>query len=70
MLNFSFHNPTSIHFGSGQIETIGSEIPADAKVLVVYGGGSIKNNGIFEQVVAALGDREWHEFSGIEPNPN
>lgn len=70
MLNFSFHNPTSIHFGTGQIAKIDKEIPIDAKVLVIYGGGSIRKNGVFDQVVEALGDREWHEFSGIEPNPN
>ncbi len=69
MLNFSFHNPTKIHFGAGQIEAIKKEIPADAKVLVIYGGGSIKKNGIFDQVAAALSDHEWFEFSGIEPNP-
>ena len=70
MLNFSFHNPTSIHFGVGQMEKIDKEIPQDAKVLVIYGGGSIKKNGIFDQVIDALGEREWAEFSGIEPNPN
>jgi len=70
MLNFSFHNPTSIHFGAGQIEKIDKEIPADAKVMIIYGGGSIKKNGIFDQVVEALREREWCEFSGIEPNPN
>ncbi len=69
MLNFSFHNPTKIHFGEGQISAIKKEIPANARVLVVYGGGSIKKNGIFDQVVAALTEHEWFEFSGIEPNP-
>lgn len=69
MLNFSFHNPASIHFGAGQIEKIDREIPQDAKVLVIYGGGSIKKNGIYDQVIEALGAREWFEFSGIEPNP-
>jgi len=69
MLNFSFHNPASIHFGAGQIEKIDREIPQDAKVLVIYGGGSIKKNGIYDQVIKALGAREWFEFSGIEPNP-
>lgn len=54
MLNFSFHNPTKIHFGENQIHLITNEIPADAKVLVVYGGGSIKNNGVYDQVVSAL----------------
>jgi len=70
MLNFSFHNPTRIHFGAGQIKKIDEEIPEDAKVMVIYGIGSIKTNGIFDQVIEALGTREWCEFSGIEPNPN
>ena len=69
MLNFSFHNPTRIHFGEGQIIQIAKEIPADAKVLVIYGGGSIKSNGIYEQVSAALSAHQWFEFGGIEPNP-
>lgn len=70
MLNFSFHNPTSIHFGKGQIAKLDKEIPKDANVLIIYGGGSIKKNGIFDQVVEALGTRQWYEFSGIEPNPS
>ena len=70
MLNFSFHNPTSIHFGAGQIAKLDKEIPKDANVLVIYGGGSIKKNGIFDQVIEALGTRQWCEFSGIEPNPS
>ena len=70
MLNFSFHNPTKIHFGENQIHLIANEIPTDAKVLVVYGGGSIKHNGVYEQVVTALTKHTWFEFSGIEPNPS
>ncbi|WP_354625142.1 iron-containing alcohol dehydrogenase [Psychromonas sp. MME2] len=69
MFNFSFENQTRIHFGEGQISAISKEIPEDAKVLVVYGGGSIKSNGVYEQVVTALKDHTWFEFSGIEPNP-
>lgn len=69
MLNFSFENQTRIHFGEGQITTLSTEIPKEAKVLVVYGGGSIKNNGVYDQVVNALKDHTWFEFSGIEPNP-
>ncbi|PKH04192.1 NADH-dependent alcohol dehydrogenase [Psychromonas sp. MB-3u-54] len=69
MLNFSFQNQTRIHFGEGQIDKLSTEIPKDAKVLVVYGGGSIKNNGVYDQVVNALKDHTWFEFSGIEPNP-
>jgi NADP-dependent alcohol dehydrogenase len=70
LLNFSFHNPTKIHFGEDQIHLIANEIPTNAKVLVVYGGGSIKNNGVYEQVVSALTEHTWFEFSGIEPNPS
>ena len=70
MLNFSFHNPTKIHFGEGQIHLISDEIPTNAKILVVYGGGSIKSNGVYEQVTQALSDHSWFEFSGIEPNPS
>ena len=70
MLNFSFANPTKIHFGEQQIALIKSEIPTDAKVLVTYGGGSIKKNGIYEQVSNALSEHTWFEFAGIEPNPS
>ncbi|QBF81523.1 iron-containing alcohol dehydrogenase [Shewanella maritima] len=70
MLNFSFHNTTKIHFGEGQISAISKEIPKDARVLMVYGGGSIKSNGVYDQVVEALTNHTWFEFSGIEPNPN
>jgi len=69
MLNFSFANQTRIHFGEDQIKTVSKEIPLDAKVLVTYGGGSIKSNGVYDQVVEALKDHTWFEFSGIEPNP-
>jgi len=69
MLNFSFQNPTKIHFGENTIAAIASEIPEKARVLVVYGGGSIKNNGVYQQVIEALKDHTWFEFSGIEPNP-
>ena len=69
MLNFSFQNPTRIHFGEDQIETISQEIPLDARILLVYGGGSIKSNGVYQQVVAALDEHTFFEFSGIEPNP-
>ncbi|MCL6418135.1 iron-containing alcohol dehydrogenase [Aestuariirhabdus haliotis] len=69
MLNFTFHNPTRIHFGEEQIQAIRDEIPKDARVLVTYGGGSIKQNGVYQQVSDALAEHSWFEFSGIEPNP-
>ncbi len=70
MLNFDFQNPTKIIFGKGQIATIAKEIPTDATILMTYGGGSIKTNGVYEQVIKALAGRKVIEFSGIEPNPS
>ncbi len=69
MQNFTYHNPTKIIFGKGQIAAIAREIPSDARVLVLYGGGSIKRNGVYDQVMAALKGRRIAEFAGIEPNP-
>ncbi|MGV2988503.1 iron-containing alcohol dehydrogenase [Vibrio sp. E150_011] len=68
-MKFSYSNSTVIHFGQGQISTISSSIPKQAKTLVVYGGGSIKTNGIYDQVVSALSEHSWIEFSGVEANP-
>lgn len=67
--NFTFQNPTKILFGKKRIEEIDNEIPKDAKVLILYGGGSVKKNGAFDRAVSALGGRDWDEFSGIEANP-
>jgi len=69
MLNFEFKNPTKIIFGKGQIENLGKELPKDAKILMLYGGGSIKKNGIYEQVKTALYDFDVIEFGGIPANP-
>lgn len=68
-MHFTYFNPTKIHFGQRQIETIAKEIPQDKKILVIYGGGSIKRNGVYDQVATALKNHQWQEFSGIEPNP-
>ncbi|MBF9002434.1 MULTISPECIES: iron-containing alcohol dehydrogenase [Vibrio] len=68
-MQFTYSNPTRLHFGQGQIAAIASEIPKDKKVLVIYGGGSIKRNGVYDQVVAALSEHQWQEFAGVEPNP-
>ncbi|SQD76937.1 iron-containing alcohol dehydrogenase [Moritella yayanosii] len=68
-MKFSYVNPTQIHFGQGQIETIATSIPKDKKVLVIYGGGSIKKNGVYDQVCDALKEHTWTEFSGVEANP-
>ncbi len=69
MLNFTFCNPTKILFGNGQIASIAREIPKDQRILITYGGGSIKQNGVYEQVMAALAGYAVFEFAGIEPNP-
>ena len=68
-MEFSYHNPTSIQFGEGQIKSIVNFISKEQKVLVVYGGGSIKNNGVYDQVKTALDGYTWLEFSGVESNP-
>lgn len=69
MNNFEFANPVKIVFGKGTIGRLSGLIPADSKVLMVYGGGSIRKNGVYEQVAAALKDFDFSEFSGIEANP-
>jgi len=69
MQNFTLHTPTKILFGEGQIAELNKEIPANARILITYGGGSIKSNGVLDQVYSALAGRELLEFAGIEPNP-
>jgi NADP-dependent alcohol dehydrogenase len=69
MNNFEYKNPTKIIFGADQIRVIANEIPKDARVLMLYGGGSIKRNGIYEQVIAALSNFDVVEFGGIHANP-
>lgn len=69
MNNFDFYNPTQILFGEGQIAALARLVPAGARVLMLYGGGSIKQNGVYEQVLRALNGHTVLEFSGIEPNP-
>ncbi|MEP0213087.1 MAG: iron-containing alcohol dehydrogenase [Cellulophaga sp.] len=69
MNNFEYKNPTKIIFGKDTIEKLTSEIPADAKVLMLYGGGSIKKNGIYDQVKTALAKVDMVEFGGIPANP-
>lgn len=69
MLNFELYNPTKIIFGKDQIEKLSTEIPQNAKILMVYGGGSIFKNGIYDKVKSALQDFEMLEFGGVEANP-
>jgi NADP-dependent alcohol dehydrogenase len=70
MNNFDYHNPTRILFGAGQIAAVAQHIPPAARVLLLYGGGSIKANGTYDEVKAALSGHIVLEFGGIEPNPH
>ena len=70
MNNFDFQNPVKIYFGEGQIASIAKEVKPGSKVLMTYGGGSIKRNGIYDQVMAALKECTVVEFGGIEANPD
>ena len=69
MQNFTYCNPVKIVFGKNTIPKINELIAPGAKVLLTYGGGSIKKNGVYRQVKAALKKRKIVEFGGIEPNP-
>lgn len=71
MLNFTYDNPTRIEFGRDTISKISELVPVDARILLVYGGGSIKRNGVYDQVKAALaGHPAVLEFGGVEANPD
>lgn len=69
MHNFIFHNPTRLIMGKGMISELEKEIPADKKIMITFGGGSVKKNGVYEQVKKALAHHDTIEFWGIEPNP-
>lgn len=72
MNNFTYQNPTKLIFGKGQLEALKTEVPKyGKKVLVVYGGGSIKKNGVYDSVMNTLNEigAEVFELSGVEPNP-
>lgn len=70
MFNFDFYNPTQICFGQGRIAELDRLIPADAKVLLLFGGQSAQRTGTLAEVQSALGQREVHLFGGIEANPS
>ncbi len=69
-MKYSYYNPTQIEFGKDQIKSISKFISKEQKVLIVYGGGSIKRNGVYEQVTNALDGYTYFEFGGVEPNPS
>ncbi len=70
MYNFEYKNPVKIIFGKGTIPNVVNELPGDAKILMTYGGGSIKRTGVYDQVKNALKKVELLEFGGIEANPH
>ncbi len=69
MQNFDYYNPTHIVFGQDRLAELNTLVPKNAKVMVLYGGGSVKRNGTLDKVLSNLNDREVIEFGGIEPNP-
>jgi len=69
LLNFSYYNPVRIIFGRDSIAQLADLIPVDNKVMIIYGGGSIKRNGVYEQVMTGLTRHQVSTFGGIGPNP-
>lgn len=69
MNNLELYNPTRLILGQQKIETVNRYIDQSQKVLIVYGGGSIKKNGIYDKIKTALKGYEIYEFSGVEANP-
>ena len=69
MNNFDFCNPTRIIFGKETVSQLNDVVPADAKVMILFGGSSAEKTGTLDEVRASLGDRAVSEFGGIEPNP-
>lgn len=70
MNNFIFQNPTKLVFGKGEIARLPKLIEKGRKILMTYGGGSIKKNGVYNQVMTALEGYDIIEFGGIEANPD
>jgi NADP-dependent alcohol dehydrogenase len=69
VFNFTYYNPVRIVFGKDRLSELNALVPRDARVLVLYGGGSAKKLGVLEKVMSNLGERKIFEFGGIEPNP-
>ena len=69
MNNFIFCNPTKLVFGKGQIKELETLIPKNKNIMLTFGGGSVKQNGVYNQVITALKGHTFIEFWGIEPNP-
>ena len=73
MQDFVFHNKTKVYFGKNQLDNLGAEISRfGKKVLLVYGGGSIKKIGLYDKVMSQLekAGMTVFELPGVEPNPH
>lgn len=68
-MNFTFHNPTKVIFGKGKIADLPKELDKKLNILLLFGSGSIKKNGVYDQVIKALAGYKLKEFWGIPPNP-
>ncbi|ATD37058.1 TPA: alcohol dehydrogenase [Aeromonas salmonicida] len=69
MNNFTLHTPTKILFGKGQVAQLREQLPSDARILIIYGGGSVVRTGLLAQIRDELAGMTLFEFGGIEPNP-
>jgi NADP-dependent alcohol dehydrogenase len=69
MNNFIFYNPTRLLFGKGMINQLTQQIPADKRIMITFGGGSVKTNGVYEQVTQALEDVIIPSFGELRPIP-
>lgn len=71
MQNFNYLIPTKVYFGKGQIKKLAKISQFGNNVLMVYGGGSIKNNGVYDKAAAILRESgiSFFELSGVDPNP-
>ena len=70
MNNFTYQNPTKILFGKDTTDRLAEEMKERGKnVLIVYGGGSIKKNGLYDRVMGQLDGKKVYELPGVDPNP-
>ena len=69
MLNFTYYNPTRIVFGKGTIPEVKNLIPEKARVMLTFGGGSIRRNGVYDQIMHALAGHAWSSSAASSPTP-
>lgn len=69
MTDFEFYNPVKVFFGKDMLPKLATQIPSGSRVMLLYGGGSIMKNGVYDRVRTALERFDVTDFGGIEPNP-